>query len=187
MLYIALLRGINVGTTGRIRMDTLKHLLEEASFSNVSTYIQSGNVLFDSPLSEIDARETLEHALKIGANIQTTAVLRSVEEWVDLTQHCPFSEADLARAAQANTGAESLYVCLLPQKPEQAALDKLSVVESGEDTFAVYQRNIFLLLHQSIRTSKCAIRAQKVFPDMTVRNWNTMLHLLALAQNEVKL
>ena len=55
--YIALLRGINVGTSGRIRMDALKKLLEDVGFSRVSTYIQSGNVLFSSDLSEAAAKE----------------------------------------------------------------------------------------------------------------------------------
>jgi uncharacterized protein (DUF1697 family) len=48
--------------------------------------------------------------------------------------------------------------------------------------FVVLGRDIYLLLSQSIRTSKLAIRLQKLFPDMTVRNWNTITKLNELAQ-----
>ncbi|MEZ4628718.1 MAG: DUF1697 domain-containing protein [Eubacteriales bacterium] len=74
MRYIALLRGINVGKNGRIRMDALKQLLEQAGFSHVVTYIQSGNVLFDSDLAESNSKETIERALQDGANISSTTV-----------------------------------------------------------------------------------------------------------------
>ncbi|MEZ4509821.1 MAG: DUF1697 domain-containing protein [Eubacteriales bacterium] len=72
-----MLRGINVGKNGRIRMDALKQLLEQAGFSHVVTYIQSGNVLFDSDLAESNSKETIERALQDGANISSTTVLRT--------------------------------------------------------------------------------------------------------------
>jgi uncharacterized protein (DUF1697 family) len=182
MRYLALLRGINVGSSGRIRMDALKSLLEEAGFANVTTYIQSGNVLFNSPLSEELAQTTIEQTLKENAAITTTAVLRTVEALADLMEHCPFSTQQIARAAEANTEGESFYVCLLPQEPDELARQKLAALEQGEDVLAVYQRTVYLLLSQSIRTSKLAIRLSKIFPTMTVRNWNTMTKLLELAR-----
>jgi len=182
MRYLALLRGINVGSSGRIRMDALKSLLEQAGFTNVTTYIQSGNVLFDSQLSEALAQRAIEHALQENAAITTSAMLRTVEELADLMEHCPFSAQQLARAAEANTEGESFYVCLLPQEPDKSTLQKLASLEQGEDVYAVYKRTIYLLLNRSIRTSKLAIRLSKIFPTMTVRNWNTMTKLLELAR-----
>jgi len=182
MRYLALLRGINVGTSGRIRMDALKHLLEEARFCDVATYIQSGNVLFSSGNSEAAARETIERALKDGAAITTKAVLRTVQELEAMIRNCPFSAESIAEAQAKNTESESFYVCLLPQEPDAQTLLKLSAVEAQDDAFAVLGRDIYLLLGQSIRTSKLAIRLQKLFPDMTVRNWNTITKLNELAQ-----
>ncbi len=183
--YIALLRGINVGTSGRIRMDALKQLMENAGFARVSTYIQSGNLLFDSALPEQDAKETIERALKEGAHITTTAVLRDSSEFSDIIAQCPFSKEELEEAAQANTEGESFYVCLLPQPPAQDALKKLADLPAQNDQYVVSCRTIYLLLRQSIRTSKLALRLQRLFPEMTVRNWSTMMKLneLAMQQN----
>ncbi len=182
--YVALLRGINVGTTGRIRMDTLKQLMENAGFKRVSTYIQSGNLLFDSQLPEQDAKETIERALKEGAAITTTAVLRSVAEFSDIIEQCPFSSEELESAALANTEGESFYVCLPPQQPAQDALKKLEDLPAQDDRFVVSGRTIYLLLRQSIRVSKLAIRLQRLFPQMTVRNWSTMMKLNELAKQQ---
>ena len=181
MRYLALLRGINVGTSGRIRMDALKHLLEDAGFSDVVTYIQSGNVLFQSDLAEDAARDAIERALKDGASITTTAVLRSSDALAQLIRSCPFSPDEIARAQAQNTEGESFYVCLLPQEPDEKTLDTVRSVESGADAFRVCNREIYLLLQQSIRNSKLASRLQRLVPSMTVRNWNTMEQLYALA------
>lgn len=183
--YVALLRGINVGASGRIRMDALKHLLEDAGFSRVVTYIQSGNVLFDSALSEEDAKETIERVLKDSSNITTTAVLRNTEEFFGIIRNCPFSQAEIDEAQSVNKEGESFYVCLLPHAPSEHVLNQLTSAPSQEDRYLVSGRTIYLLLKQSIRISKLALRLQKLFPDMTARNWNTMIKLgdLALQQN----
>ncbi len=182
MRYLALLRGINVGTSGRIRMDALKQLLEEAGFSDVSTYIQSGNVFLNSPLAEDAVRKTIERALLDGAAIATTTIVRTAEEVDDAILHCPFPAEEIAAAQAENAESESLYLCLLPRKPDEASLEKLRAAAAGADAFAVLNRTIYLLLRQSIRTSKLAIRLQKIFPEMTVRNWNTMTKLRELLQ-----
>jgi len=174
MRYIALLRGINVGTSGRIRMDALKALMEQAGFLRVETYIQSGNVLFDSDLTEPAVKATIERALKDGANISTTAVLRTAEELHALLRDCPFTPEQIERAQAVNTESESFYVCLLPQEPDAQQREKLTKLEQSDDVYVLVGRDIYLLVTQSIRLSKLAIRLQKIFPDMTNRNWNTM-------------
>jgi len=177
MRYIALLRGINVGTSGRIRMDALKALMEQAGFSRVETYIQSGNVLFDSDLPESAVKNAIEHTLKEGANISTTAVLRTAEELHALLLGCPFSPEQIERVQAVNTEGESFYVCLLPQEPDAQQREKLAKLEPGEDMYELVGRDIYLLVTQSIRLSKLAIRLQKIFPEMTNRNWNTIRKL----------
>ena len=62
--HIALLRAINVGGTGKLPMTELRALCEELGFANVRTYIQSGNVVFESRLSQARAKAALEAALE---------------------------------------------------------------------------------------------------------------------------
>jgi uncharacterized protein (DUF1697 family) len=181
MRYIALLRGINVGVYGRIRMDALKLLMEQAGFSRVATFIQSGNVLFDSDLSEQDARETIERALKDSAGITTTAVLRTLDELHRLVRDCPFTQEQIDAAQAANLEGESFHVCLLNEPPDAKALKKLESLEQGSDVYVLSGRTIYLLLKQSIRTSQLAIRLTRIFPNMTSRNWNTTTKLNELS------
>lgn len=182
--YIALLRGINVGTSGRIRMDALRKLLEDAGFSRVSTYIQSGNVLFDSELPEQDAKEAIERALKDGAGITTVAVLRSVEEFAAIIEQCPFSAEEIAQAQAANQEGESFHVFLLPKTPSEDVLKKLAELPAQDDRYVLSGRTMYLLLRQSIRTSKLTQKLQRLLPDVTARNWNTMVQLNELAHRQ---
>ena len=182
--YIALLRGINVGTNGRIRMEALRKLLEDAGFSRVSTYIQSGNVLLDSALSEQDAAEAIERVLKDGANITTVAVLRSMAEFTAIIEQCPFSTEEIAKAQAANQEGESFHVLLLPQSPSEDMLKKLADLPAQDDTYVLSGRTVYLLLRRSIRTSKLALKLQRAFPDATARNWNTMVQLNELAHRQ---
>lgn len=181
MRYIALLRGINVGPNGRIRMDALKQLMEQAGFARVLTYIQSGNVLFDSDLPEPAAREAIERALKNGAGITTTAVLRTADELHALVRDCPFTQEQIDAAQAANLDGESFYVCLLSEQPDEKALTKLASLEQGSDRYVLSGRTIYLLLTQSVRTSQLAIRLNRIFPNMTSRNWNTTTKLNELS------
>ncbi len=164
MRYLALLRGINVGQSGRIRMDALKQLMEQAGFSRVETYIQSGNVLFNSDLTEAAAQSAIVRALKENAGIATTAVLRAAGEMHAIVSECPFSAEQIAQTQAANPEFECLYVCLLQREPDTQAFEKLAKIESRGDLFAVSGRSIYLLLNQSIRLSKLAIQLQKCFP-----------------------
>jgi uncharacterized protein (DUF1697 family) len=63
-VYIALLRAVNVGGTGKLPMTTLRAMCGEAGFSRVRTYIASGNVVFASPRPESQVKAVLEAALK---------------------------------------------------------------------------------------------------------------------------
>ena len=180
MHYIALLRGINVGVANRIRMDELKRVFVSAGFTDVETYIQSGNVLFSSGLPEEEAREKIRIALENDAGIHTVVVLRSADALANILRQNPFSPDEIAAAQVANTESESFHVCLLPAPPTAAALDSLASIPLEGDVYAVVGRDVYLLLSKSIRLSKLAIRAQKALADATVRNWNTILKLNTL-------
>ena len=84
--YVALLRAVNVGGTGKLAMTDLRRLCESAGLSCVKTYIQSGNVVFKSALGEAKVKAKLEKALtaKMGkpsfAMVRTAAELRAVVE-----------------------------------------------------------------------------------------------------------
>ncbi|NLI53608.1 MAG: DUF1697 domain-containing protein [Clostridiales bacterium] len=182
--FVALLRGINVAAANRIRMDALRRLFEEAGFTGTETYIQSGNVLFDAEEPEEAVRQKIALTLKTDAGIETTVVLRTDAELSELIARCPFSADEIEAAKRVNAEAESFHVCLLPQPPARTALDALAAVSPEGDRLVVVGRDVYLLLCRSIRLSKLAIRMQKIFPEGTVRNWNTISKLCELANAE---
>ncbi len=176
--YLALLRGVNVGTANRIKMDDLRRLFEQAGCSRVETYIQSGNVLFDSKEDEPAIVRSTEAALLNGANIRTNVVIRSAEELRLAVAQLPFSADEIAAATARNAEGESLYLLFAAAPPGPEALEKVIKPGESKDEFRLIGRDAYLLLSQSIRTSKMAMRLQNALSPVTARNWNTTLQLL---------
>lgn len=176
--YLALLRGVNVGSANRIRMEELRRLFEQAGCLRVETYIQSGNVLFDSPDEQSAIVRAVEAALADGAGIRTNVILRSAEELRFAVSRLPFEQAKIDAAIARNTEGESLYLLFAANPPKPEALEQAQAAAASGDAFRVVGRDAYLLLAQSIRTSKLALRLQNALSPVTARNWNTVLQLL---------
>lgn len=91
--YAALLRAINVGGTGKLSMADLRALCENCGFTDVTTYIQSGNVVFRSKLDEAGTKQLLEQSLTEKMGKPFGVLLRSASELSDLLEHNPFPDA----------------------------------------------------------------------------------------------
>ena len=89
-VFVGLLRAVNVGGTGKLPMATLVELCQRAGFTRVKTYIQSGNVLFDTPLSEAKAHSKLQRALTAQLGKQSGVTLRTAAELDVALAHNPF-------------------------------------------------------------------------------------------------
>lgn len=181
-IYIALLRGINVGGKNKIKMAELRQALERIGLERVQTYIQSGNVLLESDTREDELREQIEREIAATFGITLTVVLRTAEEWERIVTQCPFADSELAEAAATCKG-ESFHVALLPEAPAHSGVERLAAAaESSEDAYAVAGRDVYLLFRRSIRDSKLANQLPKLGVAATVRNWNTVMRLLELAR-----
>ncbi len=183
-IYIALLRGINVGGKHRVNMAELTRVLQEAGFSNVRTYIQSGNVLFESDRKEAEQREKMEQVIQGRFGFPVPVILRTSRELQAIVDHCPFTVEEI-QAAEAASGVESLHVCMFPSEPEPETVEKLKAIPSGGDRFAVRGRDIYLLVQNGIHNSKLSAQVSKIKASVTARNFKTMRQL-ALMANEMK-
>jgi uncharacterized protein (DUF1697 family) len=171
-IYIALLRGINVGGHNVIKMADLKRMCEAMDLSRVQTYIQSGNVLFESAEPEATLRPRIEQEIVRGFGLSVPVVLRTSAELQQLIAQCPWTPGALAEG-------ESLSVALLPEAPLHA---ELPGNDDQVDAYRFAGRDIYLLFGQSIRHSKLPGRLDRLGIPATVRNWNTMTKLAALAR-----
>ena len=89
MIYIALLRGVNVGGNNKIDMKQLKSAFCEVGFSNVLTYINSGNVIFSSGLDESAAQATCESVIAKAFGLNIAVAILTADELADALVHAP--------------------------------------------------------------------------------------------------
>ncbi|MPM93686.1 hypothetical protein SDC9_140828 [bioreactor metagenome] len=164
-------------------MNDLKQTLELLGLARVETYIQSGNVIFESDEAEESLRRKLESEIEKTFGVTTVVILRTSGELEKLIHACPFSQAEIAEAQLRNTEGESLYVSLLSHDPDSVKAEKLNSIKCEGDEFRIIDRDIYILLQRSIRNSKLAGSIDKLGAPSTVRNWKTLNKLMALAES----
>ena len=174
--YVALLRGINVGGKNLIKMTELRACLESNGFEDVSTYIQSGNVLLSS--DEKDRRKLtrkVEDALSEAFNYESRVVLRSHAEMKAIVSKAP-------KGFGTEPDAYRYDVIFLRDGLSAAeAMNSVSTREGVDQAFAGTGVLYFSrLIERATQSHLSRIVALPVYKDMTIRNWNTTTKLLSL-------
>lgn len=179
MIYIALLRGVNVGGKNKIKMAELRLHLESMGLNQVKTYIQSGNIVFESNDNEESLQKQIEKKIEEEFGFSVSVVLRTGMELESIVENCPFSEKDVSEAKASAVG-ESLYVALLLESPPQETIERLNNYKNEYETYKSENREIYLLFYNSIRNSKLSNQLQKLGTPVTIRNWKTLNKLNTL-------
>jgi len=164
--YVALLRAVNVGGTGKLPMTELKAMCEAAGFDQVRTYIASGNVVFTSDLSEEEVRASIEKPLEAYAGKPVGVVVRTAAEMADTLARNPFAD----RAANRT-------VAMFIDGPIPAdAVDAARNVKDEE--LRIGKREIYVFYGDGMADSRLIIPAGKAG---TARNMNTIAKLAEMA------
>jgi len=166
--FVALLRGINVGGNNILPMTELKSLCEEAGFKNVRTYIQSGNVIFESKISEEKVVSKLENALKKRLQSPVSVMVRTVQELEIVLANNPFRQANPAQVG----------VLFLGQKADKNHLEGFS--KGGPEEIILGEREVYI--HFAIGMGKSKLKFPKEAKNGTVRNINTVRKLVELGK-----
>jgi uncharacterized protein (DUF1697 family) len=172
--YTSMLRGINVGGQKKVHMAELKSLYESLGFANVETYVQSGNVVFDS-----EEKDTEKLAKSIEGQIEKTfgfvvpVLVRSADDFRRVIENHPFKDEEPVR----------ILVTFLYQHPEQSKLDDLSRYEDKVDKFAIGEQEIFLFCPGGYGRTKLSntFFETKLGVVATTRNWKTVNTLYQMA------
>ncbi|MFJ7734386.1 DUF1697 domain-containing protein [Lysinibacillus sp. NPDC097231] len=180
--YIAFLRGINVGGHNKIIMAELRNSLEQLGLQNIRTYIQSGNILFESGESEEILQEKIHDKIKKDFGISSIVVMRTAEELQQIVSQCPFTEQEIVEANASSVG-ECLHVALLPAAPSKDNYDKFLSYANDNERCIVNGRDVYLLFYDSIRNSKLSGNLNKLEIPATVRNWKTLLKLSSMVED----
>ncbi|MBS4198133.1 DUF1697 domain-containing protein [Bacillus sp. FJAT-49732] len=180
-IYIALLRGINVGGHNKIKMADLRSSLEQLGLQNIKTYIQSGNILFESSEPEETLQKKIHNKIEEGYGINSSVIIRTAEELQQIVSQCPFSDQMISEASTSSKG-ECLHVALLPKAPSKFNSDKLLTYTHEKELCVINGRDVYLLFYDSIRNSKLANNLKKLEVPATVRNWKTLTKLSLMVE-----
>ncbi|MGA7456613.1 MAG: DUF1697 domain-containing protein, partial [Methyloceanibacter sp.] len=160
--YVALLRAVNVGGTGKLPMTELKAMCLDARFARVETYIASGNVVFESGLAPAKVKAMLESRLAAQFGKPMGVVVRTAAEMAAVLKANPFTD----------TEPKHTYAIFLDAPPPCDALQQ--AVGQTDETMALGEREIFVHYGSGMGRSKLRIPAARLG---TARNINTVATL----------
>ena len=164
--FVALLRAVNVGGTGKLPMSDLKQMCEELGFGSVRTYIASGNVVFVSPKSEAAIKAALEKRLEAYAQKPVGVLVRSAAEMMQVAADNPFPKLAPNRT----------MAVFLDRAPPADALS--GVRGQKDEQIRLGRREIYIHYGEGMAKSKLTVPAAKAG---TARNMNTVVALAKMA------
>lgn len=170
--YVALLRGINVGGHKKVSMAELRELMEKTGLNKVKTYIQSGNVVFQSSKSEISLEKIIQESIQVHFGFEVQVLVKSSGALLEIFNNCPF-EHDIK---------EKSYFIVLSKIPEPHLIEEVNKISFEEEEFII--KNDCLYFYSALGYGKTKFNMntfeRKLQVNGTARNFNTMLKLLSL-------
>jgi uncharacterized protein (DUF1697 family) len=174
--YIAMLRGINVSGHNIIKMEQLRASFAALGFSNVKTYVQSGNVVFETTNdSAASLSRKIEQKIMRDFGFSVPVFLTTSQEMEETIKRCPFLKAP-------NIDRSKLHVTFLSDDPPETALELLQPLAVKPEQFRIIGRKIYLYCPNGYGNTKLSNTAieKKLSVGATTRNWNTVNTLLAM-------
>jgi uncharacterized protein (DUF1697 family) len=173
--WAALLRGINLGARNKVSMPQLRELFDELGYENVTTYLQSGNVLFRSPAPRDELTREIERAIRGRFGLDITVLLRTKSEL----------RATVARNVFADRQSDptKLHATFLAAAPQRKRATALEQQRFEPDEFRVMRDVVYLHCPRGYGRSKLsnAFFEKQLDVVATTRNWRTVTALAELA------
>jgi uncharacterized protein (DUF1697 family) len=175
--YIALFRGINVGGNHLLPMRELVELLAGLGLQNIKTYIQSGNVIFETV--EQDAAQLAQRislAVRAHRGFAPEVLLLAAADLENVVDANPYPEAE--------PYPKTLHVYFLASEPPSPDLKKLESLKLDSERFTLKGKLFYLHAPDGIGRSKLATSVEKALGvPATGRNWQTVCQITALARS----
>jgi uncharacterized protein (DUF1697 family) len=171
--FLALLRGINVSGQKLIKMQDLNQLFLDNGFKNCETYIQSGNVIFDSKItSEEKISEQIKKIIQKKYKFDVENKVLNPKDISKIIQSNPYLK-------KKDFNEKAMYVSFLSAIPEKENVKALSAVKSADDSFEWNENVLYLYCPGGYGKTKLSnnVVENKLKLVATTRNWNTVLKL----------
>ncbi|MFA5928876.1 MAG: DUF1697 domain-containing protein [Candidatus Margulisiibacteriota bacterium] len=172
--YVAFLRGINVGGNNLLKMDALRAEFSTAGFQSVTTYIQSGNVIFQSEIpSKVAVEAKIEKMLSVRFKYKAKVLIRSRQDMGNIVAHFPkiFSDPKWKH-----------NVILLSRAIDSKSILKKLEIKKDIEELSYYKGALFwsAKMDKITRSNMIKLSARPEYQEMTVRNVNTTRKMLEL-------
>ena len=178
--WVALLRAINLGSRNKVAMPALRQALGDAGFTDVRTYVQSGNVIASSPhRSPAKVAETITALVKEEFGLDVPVVVRTADQLHHVVTANPFPDA-------ARERPRLLHVSFLIAEPDPGRVTALHSDESMSEVCRVDGDHLYIDYRDGVQGSRLtsAYFARRLGVDGTARNWRTVTTLAQLAAGE---
>jgi uncharacterized protein (DUF1697 family) len=176
-IYIAMLRGVNIGAHKRMKMEKLRASCEGLGFEKVATFIQSGNVVFKAGRISPEAlSKKIEACIVADFGFSSEVILRSKDEMGKIIAKNPF-------AKQHGIDTQKLHVVFLSEAPPQSAVKKLQSLTIPPDKLDVAGKEIYFYFPNGVSGSSLWKHPvdRVLGVSATMRNWNTVSKLYEMA------
>jgi uncharacterized protein (DUF1697 family) len=178
--YVSMIRGINVGGK-KVKMDRLKELYISLDFEDVKTYIQSGNVIFESiEYDSIKLSHIIEKRIAEVFNFDVKVLIRTKNEMKNVIDRNPFKKED----------QKHIYVTFLSDNPSEKLIIDLNQIITEDmknitDKYKVSKKEIYLFLPNGYGRTKLNNNffENKLDIPATTRNWRTINKIVDIASN----
>lgn len=177
-VLVSLLRGVNLGGHRKVKMDHLREIYESLGFTDVQTYINSGNVLFKTGARDlVRLRKKIEDAIESACGFRSDVILRTPAELREVLARNPY-------AARPNLDASRLGIHFLAGDPDAAARQKALAIDCAPEELQIHGYELFIYYHSGMARPKLKLPVvEKTLGTLgTTRNWNTVRKLLELAE-----
>ncbi len=173
--YIALLRGINVGGHRKVPMVKLRKLLADSGFENVTTYIQSGNVVFQTDNENLrELEKKIHETILVNFGFEVSVIVRNRRQLQKIFNDCPFSEQK----------KNDSYFAMFSKIPETNLVKEASKKTYENEEYEIINDCLYLYCANGYGKAKFSLNyfEKKLNISATSRNYKTMLKLLSLSQ-----
>ncbi len=178
MKYISIIRGINVSGQKKIKMVDLKSLYELLGFQSVVTYIQSGNVIFDTDSGDkSELKEKIERTIEEKYAFHAPVDIRTSRELADIINNNPLGPVDLAK------DGIKVLVTFLSAKPATAKIADIQQYVAAPEQLFVIGTEVYLYCPNGYGKSKLSnnFLERKLGVGATTRNWKSVFKLYELS------
>lgn len=171
--YVALLRGINVGGHRKILMADLQLLLNNLNFKDAKTYIQSGNVVFNSGKDVLTIQKEISEAIRLKYGFDVIVITKTIEAFKSIFDGCPFQLEE----------KEKSYFMMLDNAPDKSGLKAIEGISYDNEKFKITDSCIYFFASNGYGRTKFNSNyfEKKLKVNATARNYKTMLKLLSMA------